>query len=155
MVSEGPPASIVAKRISLAPAVCLQPGGTAGVLGLAYKPDTDVVEESQGLALAQALLAKGVRVVAYDPAAIENARSQLKDRIAFAGSAAECAGQADVLAITTAWPEFRKLRPSDLKYGSRVTVVDCWRLLPRSDFEAIAEYAAPGLAVESALYCAT
>ena len=42
-------------------------GGTAGVLGLSYKPNTEVIEESQGIAIAQALLAAGARVVVYDP----------------------------------------------------------------------------------------
>lgn len=104
----------------------LPEGGTAGILGLSYKPDTPVVEESQGLGLARALLARGIPVVAYDPAAMENAGDYLAGRVKFAQSAVDCAADADVLAITTAWPQFRSLRPSDLKPGA--TVLDCWRL---------------------------
>ena len=51
--------------------------GTAGVLGLSYKPETEVVEESQGLDLAQRLLKRGVRVIAFDPAAMNNAKLRL------------------------------------------------------------------------------
>jgi UDPglucose 6-dehydrogenase len=104
----------------------LPEGGTAGVLGLSYKPDTPVIEESQGLGLARALLARGISVVVYDPAAMENARDHLTGRVTFAQSAGACAALADVLAITTPWPEFRCLKPSDLKPGS--AVLDCWRL---------------------------
>jgi UDPglucose 6-dehydrogenase len=115
--------------------------GTAGVLGLSYKPSTEVVEESQGLQLAQHLLRAGVRVVVYDPAAMENARQQLTGRVTFAASTAECAGQADVLAITTPWPEFKNLTPEDLQRGGRQPVIlDCWRILPREKFAGLVEY---------------
>ena len=113
----------------------LPEGGTAGVLGLSYKPDTEVIEESQGVALAKFLLESGARVVVYDPAAMNNARQQLAGRVTFAASAADCAAQADVLAITTPWPEFKNLAPENFKRGTGLPVVlDCWRLLPRERF---------------------
>src|ERR1035438_3530492 len=87
----------------------LPEGGTVGVMGLSYKPNTEVIEESQGLALAKHLLSVGVPVIVYDPAAMENARPQLVGKVTFATSAADCARQADVLAITTPWAEFRDL----------------------------------------------
>ncbi len=93
----------------------LPKGGTAGVLGLSYKPDTGVIEESQGVALAKYLLQSGAKVVVYDPEAMDNARVQLQGQVTFAPSPAECARQADVLAITTPWPEFKKLTPQDFK----------------------------------------
>ena len=86
----------------------LPEGGTVGVLGLSYKPHTEVIEESQGVAIAKALLAAGARVVVYDPAAMDNAQRVLTGDVIFAASAAECARQADVLAITTPWPEFQE-----------------------------------------------
>jgi len=112
----------------------LPEGGTAGILGLSYKPNTDVIEESQGLAIAKELLTRGVSVVVYDPAAMDNARPHLVGRVLFARSAAECAGTADVLTITTPWSEFKDLRPEGLKPGT--TVLDCWRLLDASFREA-------------------
>jgi UDPglucose 6-dehydrogenase len=105
----------------------LPKGGTAGVLGLSYKPNTEVIDESQGVGLAQELLRAGARVVVYDPAAIENARRVLKGNVAFAASAAECAGQADVVAITTAWAEFRELQADHWK--REAVLIDCWRVL--------------------------
>ena len=67
----------------------LPEGGTVGVMGLSYKPNTEVIEESQGLALAKRLLSVGVPVVVYDPAAMENARPQLVGKVTFATSAAD------------------------------------------------------------------
>lgn len=105
----------------------LPESGTVGILGLSYKPDTEVIEESQGMALAKDLLSRGVRVVVYDPAAMENAKPLLVGNVAFARSAKECAQKADVLAITTPWQEFRGLSEAEL--NPRAVVIDCWRLL--------------------------
>ncbi len=52
-------------------------GGTVGILGISYKPDTEVIEESQGLMLAKQLANEGCRVCVYDPAAMENAQRAL------------------------------------------------------------------------------
>jgi UDPglucose 6-dehydrogenase len=107
----------------------LPEGGTAGVLGVSYKPTTDVIEESQGIALGQELLKAGLRVVVYDPAAMENAKAVLVGDVTFARTAAECAAASDVLAITTPWAEFRDLPVTSFKAGS--TILDCWRVLDR------------------------
>jgi UDPglucose 6-dehydrogenase len=108
----------------------LSDGGTVGILGLAYKPNTDVIEESQGVALAVHLLRAGVEVVVYDPAAMDNAKGVLAGRVEFARSVAECAQKADVLAITTPWAQFKSIRPEHLKRSAQTPIVlDCWRLL--------------------------
>jgi UDPglucose 6-dehydrogenase len=105
----------------------LPDGGTVGILGLSYKPDTEVIEESQGLGLAKHLLHQGVRVAVFDPAAMENARSVLIGNVIFAKTALECAHQADVLAITTPWKEFASISIPALKPAA--IIVDCWRIL--------------------------
>ena len=120
----------------------LPEGGTVGVMGLSYKPNTEVIEESQGLALAKHLLSVGVPVVVYDPAAMENARPQLAGNVTFAASAADCARQADVLAITTPWAEFREISPKEFKPHG--TVLDCWRLLDKDAVGSVTEYVALG-----------
>jgi UDPglucose 6-dehydrogenase len=124
----------------------LPEGGTVGVMGLSYKPNTEVIEESQGLALAKHLLSVGVPVVVYDPAAMENAQPQLAGKVTFATSAADCARQADVLAITTPWAEFREISPKDFKRHG--TVLDCWRLLDKEAVGAVVEYVALGFGME-------
>lgn len=119
----------------------LPKSGTVGILGLSYKPNTEVIEESQGLDLAKFLASAGVTVVVYDPAAMDNSRRLLGPAVTYASSAAECARQADVLVITTAWAEFKQLAPSDLKAGeTRPAIIDCWRVLPADQFTGVSEY---------------
>jgi UDPglucose 6-dehydrogenase len=122
-----------------------RPGEPVGILGLSYKQDTEVIEESQGLMLAAHLLAAGFPVVAYDPAAMNNARGVLNGRIEYAVSMEECAGQVSVLVIATPWKQFRALRPEHLRPSDpRPVVIDWWRILPREIFEGATEYIACG-----------
>lgn len=138
----------------------LPPGGRVGILGLAYKPDSDVVEESQGLLLAQALIGDGIEVIAYDPAAIENARNVLTFKranvtvpghpstvsITFALSAEECVRQADVVVLATPWDEFKRLPAAQFaRHSPPRVVIDCWRLLAPDRFDRDVRYVPLGL----------
>ncbi len=105
----------------------IERGTTVAVLGLAYKPSSHVIEESQGLCLAKALSKAGMRVVAYDPLANEMARAELRDQAVILDSAADCLAQADVVLITTSDPAFRTLTAAD--FESVRTVIDFWRIL--------------------------
>ncbi len=82
-------------------------GKTIGVLGLAFKPNTDDVRESRAIPIIGALLRGGARVLAYDPLAMENFRS-LYPGIEYASSADEVL-RADAVLITTEWEEFQGL----------------------------------------------
>jgi len=117
--------------------------GTVGILGLAYKPATAVVEESQSLELARRLTEDGVRVVVRDPMAMETARGVLGDKVTYAATTDLCARAADVLVVATPWDEFKALDPSVLRHGA--TVLDCWRILPAEGFAARANYLVLGL----------
>jgi UDPglucose 6-dehydrogenase len=109
--------------------------GRAGVLGLSYKPDTPVVEQSPGLLLAQELSARGVPVVVYDPEGMAAARPLLSANVEYAESMQACARRSDVLIIPTPWAEFRGLDPSVLNSSSgRVTLIDCWRMFSPERF---------------------
>ena len=80
----------------------IRSGSRVAVLGLSYKPDTPVIEESQGLLLASGLVDRGFEVRVYDPQAVENARAVLGDSVVYAGSAQECVGGAESVVIATA-----------------------------------------------------
>lgn len=108
---------------------------TVAVLGLAYKPFSHVVEESQGIYLVKALSKAGVRVVAYDPLAGDMARAELGDQAVILDSVQECLAQAKVVLITTPDPAFRALSGDDWSDKTAVTVIDFWRILDRQRME--------------------
>ena len=125
-------------------------GGAVGILGLAYKPDTDVVEESQGLLLAQALVAESIPVIAYDPAALDKAKRVLGGSVRFAGSSEACVKEADVLVITTPWEAFRHLDPELLRrHGTPRVLIDCWRILDPDSIGLVVDYVALGVGTQS------
>ncbi len=77
------------------------------VWGLAFKNNTDDIRSSVAIDLVEALVAEGAQVTAYDPKAMENARTlPLAEKIKFADSALEAATGAEALVIATEWPEF-------------------------------------------------
>ncbi len=124
----------------------LPDGGRVAILGLSYKPHTDVVEESQGLELACLLAGEGIATSVYDPAAMENARRTLGDLVVFAPSLQACVEGADVIVIATPWPEFRALEPSWLGGNPRRSrLIDCWRILEPGRYQEVADYWALGI----------
>ncbi|MEW6718169.1 MAG: nucleotide sugar dehydrogenase [Chloroflexota bacterium] len=108
----------------------IERGTTVAVLGLAYKPYSHVIEESQGVFLAKTLSKAGARVVAYDSLAGEVAYNELGDQVLVLDSLKDCLEQADIVMITTPDPEFKKLKATDFNgIKTQVTVVDFWRIL--------------------------
>ena len=83
-------------------------GKTAALLGLSFKPETDDIRESPAIAVLEDLKKAGVRVRAFDPAAVENARAIHPD-VAYGRDAYDCAAGADFLVLATEWNEFRAL----------------------------------------------
>lgn len=128
----------------------LTKGGVIGILGLTYKTNTDVVEESQGLLLAQALLAEGLSVAVYDPAGMNNARKVLDRSAIFASSAQQCVQLADVVVLTTPWQEFSSLSPQlFFRDEPRRVLVDCWRVFNPEIYRGAVEYLPLGVGDEA------
>lgn len=90
-------------------------GKTVGVLGLSFKPDTDDIRESRAIPIVGALLSSGARIIAYDPAAMDNFR-RIFPHITYALSASEVL-KADVVLIVTEWEEFE-----DLDYHGKIVI---------------------------------
>ena len=86
-------------------------GVTVGVLGLAFKPNTDDVRDAPSLVIVRELQRRGARVQAYDPAAMEQAQQVLPE-VDFRADAYSTAEGSDVLVLITEWNQFRNL---DLK----------------------------------------
>jgi UDPglucose 6-dehydrogenase len=83
-------------------------GRTLALLGLSFKPDTDDVRESPAIDVARELLARGARLRAFDPEAMEAARGELPE-VTMAADAYDAADGADALVVLTEWNQFRKL----------------------------------------------
>ena len=109
--------------------------GRVGILGLSFKPNTDVVEESASIDLANRLHADGAAVIAYDPQALDNARAGVRDGMRLAASLADCLAVSDVVVVATPWAEFSELPQLLAKIADRaITVIDPWRLFSSDDF---------------------
>jgi len=87
-----------------------------GILGLAFKPNTNSVAGSSSLRLAQGLIARGARVRAYDPVAIPDAKLELNGTVHYCESAYAAAEGVDALVVGTGWPEFRALDFDRIKH---------------------------------------
>jgi len=81
-------------------------GKTVAVWGLSFKPKTDDIRESSAIFLVKKLLEEGVKVRAYDPAAMDETKKQITDNVYYAEDPYDALKGADALALMTEWPEF-------------------------------------------------
>ncbi|NUM25335.1 MAG: UDP-glucose/GDP-mannose dehydrogenase family protein [Candidatus Buchananbacteria bacterium] len=89
-------------------------GKTIGVLGLAFKPDTDDIRNAPALKIIQKLKQDGAHIKAYDPEAQENTKKVLTD-IEYCQNPYDVAAQSEALVICTEWDEFKKLDLEKIK----------------------------------------
>jgi UDPglucose 6-dehydrogenase len=80
-------------------------GVRVGVLGLAFKPETDDVRDAPSLSLIRELVDEGVQVLAFDPQASETACRQLSAAVHMTDSPVEAAEQAQAVILLTEWPQ--------------------------------------------------
>jgi UDPglucose 6-dehydrogenase len=100
---------------------------TIGVLGIAFKPNTDDFREAPSLTLIPALQSEGATVRAHDPQAAKSASQILKD-VVWCGSPYEAARGADVLVILTEWNEYRALDLGEIARAMKGNVIVDMRL---------------------------
>jgi UDPglucose 6-dehydrogenase len=90
-------------------------GRTIGILGLAFKPNTDDMRDAPSIQIVEKLLQMGARVRVYDPIAMHACKQQHGDlKITYCTDAAGVAMKADALVLVTEWPEFKLLNLADL-----------------------------------------
>jgi UDPglucose 6-dehydrogenase len=110
-------------------------GKRVGVLGLAFKPNTDDMREAPSIPLINSLLERGAEVRAFDPVAHEQAEKILTG-ITFSPDAYAAAKDADALVIVTEWDEFRALDLDKLAGAMRGKVlVDLRNVYGRDEAE--------------------
>jgi UDPglucose 6-dehydrogenase len=104
-------------------------GCTIGILGLAFKPNTDDMREAPSIDIIRWVTAQGATVRAYDPVATETAREALKrdgvrmEEVMFCKSAYEVAEEADAVVIVTEWNEFKSLNMQLIRNAMRRPVL--------------------------------
>src|SRR6266516_696190 len=99
-------------------------GHRVGVLGAAFKPNSDDIRDSPALDVATAVQRLGAQVTLYDPEAMDNARRNYPD-LKYADSMMEAARDADVVLLLTEWQEFRDADPEIMaKVVAQRAVVD-------------------------------
>ena len=99
-------------------------GKTIGLLGLAFKPETDDLRDAPALTIARQLLEMGAHVKAYDPIANDACRRQYPDlRIHYARNVVELAEDCDAIVVVTEWEEFQQLDLNQLTEVMRSKVV--------------------------------
>lgn len=97
------------------------------ILGLTYKPNTAVVDASQGLEIARRLAADGLEITVYDPEGVQAAKNVLGSSVSYASGAKEAIQNADVVFIAVDWREFKLLAATD--FHSNQIIIDPWRIL--------------------------
>jgi UDPglucose 6-dehydrogenase len=117
-----------------------------GILGLAFKPNTNSVAGSSSLRLAENLISKGAHVRAYDPVAIPEAKTRLNSSVRYCDSAYAVAEGSDALVVGTGWPEFRALDFDRIKHLLKKPVIfDTKNLLDSTRLRALGfEYVGVG-----------
>jgi UDPglucose 6-dehydrogenase len=134
----------MAEKIS----ACLQSlqNKDVGILGLAFKPNTNSVAGSASIRLAQNLVSRGARVRAYDPVAMPDAKLELNGTIHYCDSAYAAAEGVEALVVGTGWPEFRALDFNKIKaLLRRPLIVDTKNILDSTRLRAMGfEYVGVG-----------
>jgi len=122
-------------------------GKAIALLGITYKPNTDVVEASAALETARELLNKGARLRIYDPAGNENAQGSLgNENVVYATSVKDCLKGTQLCILATPWDEFKSLAAEDfIASMDKPAVLDCWRFFDRAKFVGKVDYLALGI----------
>jgi len=97
-------------------------GKTIGLLGLAFKPDTDDMRDAPSISIVHMLQHEGATVKAYDPEAQETAKRYLEN-VVFCDSPYQVAEGADGLMLVTEWNEFKQLDMARVKASMRQPVL--------------------------------
>ncbi len=116
---------------------------TTAVLGLSYKPNTPVTEESPSVAVVEALLAAGADIAVYDPLAADAARRRFGERVRVAASVKDAMTGASFTVIALPLPECAAIDDSYVS-ASPAVIVDCWRVLDPRTLSSDVSYVALG-----------
>jgi UDPglucose 6-dehydrogenase len=109
-------------------------GKTFALWGLAFKPNTDDIREAPALYLINELNARGAKVQAFDPEAMENVQGQIGDVITYSKTMYDALQDADALIIATEWGEFRNPNFNRMKEALKQPLIFDGRNVYDGDF---------------------
>jgi len=111
-------------------------GRTILVLGLAFKPDTDDVRESASLRIIRKLSGEHGRIIAHDPVAMANARTELKDlTIEFVTDWESTIAGVDAVVVAAKWKEYKALsEPRNARMLAGKPLIDARRMFRPEEF---------------------
>lgn len=120
--------SIPQRLLGKITAHCAQPAQVV-LLGMSYKADTHIVDESQAVMLAQLLIDVGYSVTVHDPRALEAVRQVLGDVVSYCSDPYQASVGAKAIILLTDWPEYRELDWARIAAQSSVPclLLDAWR----------------------------
>ena len=104
-----------------------------GILGLAFKENTDDIRESVSIRLIDGLLKKKSKIIAHDPEAIENTKEKFKDRIEYCDRFENIFNMSDCAILMTPWENYKKISPNMIKKLNSKIFVDTRRMLKIKD----------------------
>jgi UDPglucose 6-dehydrogenase len=117
----------------------IKKGTKVGILGLSYKPNTEIIENSQAVDIANAIRELGADVFVYDPMANFITKRIYGNRFRYPSTIEDCLKNSEICIVATAWQEFRSVKPKKfeklMKRGA--ILVDCWRLYDKDKFKKI------------------
>lgn len=112
-----------------------------GVLGLSYKPGTPVIDESPSVKLIEEILKRKpeIKIIVYDPLAMDNAKSHFGNRISYSSSVRDCLRSAPLCVVALPDENFKKIDESFIVHNPTV-LIDCWRILESLRFSKKVKY---------------
>jgi UDPglucose 6-dehydrogenase len=104
------------------------------------------MREAPSIKIINRLIAEGAKVSAYDPKAMESAKTILGDKIEYSPTVEECVDRADCCLLVTEWATFKELTPGFFKsHMTRPVLIDGRRIYDVKTYSEELEFAAIGL----------
>jgi len=104
-----------------------------GILGLAFKENTDDIRESVSIRLIDSLLKKKCKIIAHDPKAIGNTKKKFKEKIEYCDRYENIFNSSDCAILMTPWESYKKISPNMIKKLNSKIFVDTRRMLKIND----------------------
>ena len=108
----------------------VKPKDKIAIIGIAYRNNTDVIDESLGLKLAQLLIKNKRPVTIYDPQAENNAKKIFGNRVKYVNSIKECIDNHPLSVITL---PFKEINSIQINKKRKPILIDCWRIIKSVD----------------------